>query len=54
VAGSAGAERLVSAVDAANLPGLGVYRATHFEAWDRRSIFLRFRAKPKSDDAKSA
>lgn len=49
VARSGGAQRLVSAVDASNLPGLGVYRATHFEAWDRRSVFLRFRAQPQAE-----
>jgi len=35
------AERLVLAVDAANSPAIAVYAAAGFEAWDRRSVFLR-------------
>jgi ribosomal protein S18 acetylase RimI-like enzyme len=37
-----GAERIVSAVDAANVPGMAVYRDAQFTEWDRRSVFLRF------------
>ena len=43
----ANCKRIVCAVDAANLPGLAVYRDTHFEIWDRRSIFLRFLKQPE-------
>jgi ribosomal protein S18 acetylase RimI-like enzyme len=42
IAGSAGAERLVLAVDAFNGPALSVYRETGFHAWDERSVFVRF------------
>ena len=38
----AGVERLVLAVDAANLPALAMYRDAGFAAWDRRSVFVRF------------
>jgi mycothiol synthase len=39
--GQSSAERLVLAVDAANSPAIAVYAAAGFEAWDRRSVFLR-------------
>jgi ribosomal protein S18 acetylase RimI-like enzyme len=35
-------ERIVLAVDAANSPALGMYRAAGFEPWDRRVVFVRF------------
>lgn len=38
----ADAERLVLAVDAANLPALAAYRDTGFVAWDQRAVFVRF------------
>jgi GNAT superfamily N-acetyltransferase len=42
IARECGAERIVSAVDAANIPGMAVYRDAQFTEWDRRSVFLRF------------
>ena len=44
IAANAGAERLVLAVDAANLPALAMYRDAGFVAWDRRAVFVRFGA----------
>jgi ribosomal protein S18 acetylase RimI-like enzyme len=44
----AGALRLVLAVDAANLPALAAYRATHFLAWDQRAVFVRFPATDRA------
>ena len=38
-------ERILVAVDAANSPAADVYRATGFEIWERRSVYLRFLAK---------
>lgn len=43
VAAAAGVERLVLAVDAANRPALAMYRDAGFFAWDRRSVYVRFR-----------
>jgi ribosomal protein S18 acetylase RimI-like enzyme len=40
LAGKAGAERLVLAVDAANEPAIKGYAAAGFAGWDRRSVFL--------------
>ena len=37
----AGRQRLVLAVDAANAPALRMYAAAGFQAWDRRSVFLK-------------
>jgi ribosomal protein S18 acetylase RimI-like enzyme len=37
----AGRQRLVLAVDAANEPALRMYAAAGFQAWDRRSVFIR-------------
>jgi hypothetical protein len=34
-------ERMVLAVDAANSPAIVTYAAAGFQAWDRRSVFLR-------------
>lgn len=41
LAGKAGAERLVLAVDAANEPAIKGYAAAGFAGWDRRSVFLK-------------
>jgi mycothiol synthase len=41
LAGRAGAERLVLAVDAANDPAIKGYAAAGFAGWDRRSVFLK-------------
>jgi hypothetical protein len=35
-------DRIVLAVDAANAPARAVYREAKFNAWDQRSVFLRF------------
>jgi len=43
---SAGAERMVLAVDAKNLPALAMYRDAGFMAWDKRTVFVRF-ASPR-------
>ena len=39
---AAGAERIVLAVDAENLPAIKMYNDTGFTAWDRRTVFVRF------------
>lgn len=41
LAGRAGAERLVLAVDAANEPAIRGYAAAGFVGWDRRSVFFK-------------
>lgn len=41
LAGQAGRERLVLAVDADNEPAIAVYAAAGFVTWDHRSVFLR-------------
>ncbi len=41
-------ERILVAVDAANSPAADVYRVTGFEIWERRSVYLRFLAKPNA------
>jgi ribosomal protein S18 acetylase RimI-like enzyme len=41
LARQAGRTRVVLAVDAANQPALGGYRACGFAAWDQRSVFVR-------------
>jgi ribosomal protein S18 acetylase RimI-like enzyme len=45
LAGRAGVERIVVAVDAANLPAVAMYRKAGFEIWDRRTVYARFPAK---------
>ncbi|MEX0611088.1 MAG: GNAT family N-acetyltransferase [Pirellulales bacterium] len=45
LARSAGVERIVLAVDAANTPALRMYRTAGFEMWDRRTVYVRFPAK---------
>lgn len=35
-------ERILVAVDAANEPAVNMYRATGFEIWERRIVYLRF------------
>jgi ribosomal protein S18 acetylase RimI-like enzyme len=42
MAGKAGIERVVLAVDAANVPALEMYRSTGFEIWERRTVYVRF------------
>jgi len=37
----AGRPRLVLAVDAANQPGIAMYSAAGFQAWDRRQVYLK-------------
>ncbi len=46
LAQQAKAQRMVLAVDAANGPALGMYRALGFTPWDRRIAFVRL---PKTD-----
>jgi RimJ/RimL family protein N-acetyltransferase len=41
LAREAGRNRLVLAVDAANLPAIAAYAAAGFVAWDHRSVYLR-------------
>jgi ribosomal protein S18 acetylase RimI-like enzyme len=43
-ASTAGVERLVLAVDAANEPALQVYRRTGFREWERRIVYARLRS----------
>ncbi len=42
LAHSEGAERIVLAVDAENIPAIKMYNETGFAAWDRRTVFARF------------
>jgi ribosomal protein S18 acetylase RimI-like enzyme len=54
LAGKAGVERIVLAVDSTNLPALRMYRSTGFEIWDKRTVFVRFpggRAQPNTQSA---
>lgn len=44
MARAAGAERIVLAVDAENIPAIKMYNETGFTAWDRRTVFVRFAA----------
>jgi ribosomal protein S18 acetylase RimI-like enzyme len=39
-----GAERLVLAVDEANVPALRAYRRAGFAVWDRRVVYARLQA----------
>jgi mycothiol synthase len=41
VAGKAGRQRLILAVDAANRPALQTYMAVGFRAWERRRLYVR-------------
>jgi len=41
-------QRLVLAVDAANEPALRMYAVAGFQAWDRRSVFIRVMEPPVS------
>ena len=43
MARDAGAERVVLAVDAENIPAIKMYNETGFRAWDRRSVFVQLR-----------
>ncbi len=36
-------ERIVLAVDSANLPAIAMYREAGFVAWDKRAVFVRFK-----------
>ena len=45
LAGRAGVQRIVLAVDAVNAPALRMYRSTGFEMWDRRTVYMRFPPK---------
>ncbi|MGE3243493.1 MAG: GNAT family N-acetyltransferase, partial [Pirellulales bacterium] len=42
LASAAGAERIVLAVDAENIPAIKMYSETGFVAWDRREVYVRF------------
>jgi mycothiol synthase len=53
VAGSRGAERLVLAVDADNVPALRAYERCGFVAWDRRIVYARLRT-PSQHSAHAA
>jgi ribosomal protein S18 acetylase RimI-like enzyme len=41
IAGQAGRQRLVLAVDASNRPALAMYKSAGFQTWDRRLIYYR-------------
>jgi len=41
---AAGAQRIVLAVDAENLPAIKMYNESGFTAWDRRTVLVRFAA----------
>jgi ribosomal protein S18 acetylase RimI-like enzyme len=54
LAGQAGVERIVLAVDSTNAPALRMYRSTGFEIWDKRTVFVRFpggKAPPQTSRA---
>ncbi|HEX4415355.1 MAG TPA: GNAT family N-acetyltransferase [Lacipirellulaceae bacterium] len=40
-------ERLLVAVDVANKPAADIYRATGFEVWELREVYVRMRAKSR-------
>jgi len=42
LAGRAKVQRIVVAVDEKNIPALRMYGRTGFEAWDRRTVYIRF------------
>lgn len=42
LAGRAGVERIVLAVDSANEPAVKMYQSTGFEMWDARDVYVRF------------
>ena len=44
LAAQTGQQRLVLAVDASNEPALRMYAAAGFQAWDRKSVFIRVMA----------
>jgi len=50
---ASGAERIVLAVDAENLPAIKMYSETGFMAWDRRTVFVRF-ARGDAESQKSS
>ena len=41
LARGAGVDRIVVAVDAANLPAIAMYRDSGFELWDQRAVYVR-------------
>jgi ribosomal protein S18 acetylase RimI-like enzyme len=43
IAGRAGRDRVLLAVDAANGPALAMYGRAGYTTWDRRTVFVRFR-----------
>jgi ribosomal protein S18 acetylase RimI-like enzyme len=45
LAGCAGVERIVLAVDSVNVPAVQMYRSAGFEMWDRRRVYVRFPLK---------
>ena len=47
-AGQAGRARLVLAVDSVNAPAIGVYAAAGFQAWERRTVYVRVFAEQPS------
>jgi ribosomal protein S18 acetylase RimI-like enzyme len=49
LARGAGIERIVVAVDAANLPAVAMYRDSSFELWDQRAVYVRVPAKRGAD-----
>ncbi len=54
LAGQAGIQQLVLAVDAANEPALGVYAAAGFRAWESRWVFARLLSAAEGAAARNA
>jgi ribosomal protein S18 acetylase RimI-like enzyme len=46
IAASSGVERLILAVDAANLPALRHYQAAGFQFWEQRTVVVKSIAAP--------
>jgi mycothiol synthase len=44
-------ERILVAVDAANLPAAAAYRSTGFEIWEQRAVYLRFPRHHRDEDS---
>lgn len=51
MAGNAGADRVVLAVDAVNTPARNMYESTGFEMWDQRTVFIRFPGNASPNNA---
>jgi mycothiol synthase len=49
LARGAGTDRIVVAVDVANLPAVAMYRDSEFELWDQRAVYVRVPAKRGAD-----